>query len=288
MIAHAHLPPLALAGEVIHIALLDDPIPPFWFLVHQALYFDLDGAGLVIDGKPYRAPVSGTGFPHPAPRVEKPAGRAIFLFLNMGAFARLWGIDPARVTGSIAPLSHPDLDALHADLLAAGNDAARLALLDAHLLARHAAAPERDLPETALALLGEGAVPSVAALASRLGVTQRTLQRRFKARYGITPARYARGLRAFASVQQPGFPAISWAGVPPELDYADQSHWLKDLRDIFAIPPRRFLDNERYDWRYHARDGSPLPRPDHPDFTEFLAAQQAVRTADLARVPQPV
>jgi AraC-like DNA-binding protein len=75
------------------------------------------------------------------------------------------------------------------------------------------------------------------ALHANLSVSHRTLQRAFKRRYGVTMARYLRFHRLWATVQVSWGRAPVWKHVPPEFSFVDQSHFLRDARDIIGVPP---------------------------------------------------
>lgn len=78
-------------------------------------------------------------------------------------------------------------------------------------------------------------------LAEGLGLTLRTLQRRFASNVGITPkmlVRIVRFQRVFQMVRQE--PA-SLAGVAAECGYFDQSHMVRDFRDFAGEAPAKLL-----------------------------------------------
>jgi AraC-like DNA-binding protein len=74
-----------------------------------------------------------------------------------------------------------------------------------------------------------------------LGLLARTFTRRFEARTGLTPKRFAR-IRRLQSVVSaagavPGAGPVNWAGLAAEHGYCDQSHLIDDFRDIAGITP---------------------------------------------------
>jgi AraC-like DNA-binding protein len=79
------------------------------------------------------------------------------------------------------------------------------------------------------------------ALADSLALAPRTLQRLFAEQVGITPkhlARIVRFQRVFAAWRHdPG----SLARVAAECGYFDQSHLVRDFRDLAGMPPATFL-----------------------------------------------
>jgi len=123
-------------------------------------------------------------------------------------------------------------DRLHA----APDDRARIALVEAFLLERSFV---RDgVVGRALELLGGGT--SVAAVARALGTSERQLERRFIARVGIAPKRFAkleRFERAIARARsQASLAAAAHAG-----GYYDQSHFIRDVRHFTGLSPGELL-----------------------------------------------
>lgn len=77
---------------------------------------------------------------------------------------------------------------------------------------------------------------SIARLARSLGLTERTLQRRFQGHIGVTPKRYARIVRLRSAVlQRKDLP--SWADVAHAAGYCDQSHMNNDFQEFYGVSP---------------------------------------------------
>jgi AraC-like DNA-binding protein len=91
----------------------------------------------------------------------------------------------------------------------------------------------------AMAALRAGA--SVSHVALRLGLSLRTLERRFSAQVGITPKRFARVhrlqrvLRAVRLSSKP-----DWCVLAAEHGYTDQAHLIHDFQDIAGITPTEY------------------------------------------------
>ena len=84
-------------------------------------------------------------------------------------------------------------------------------------------------------------LPDVAAAAGALGVSTRQLERRFKARVGMSPkhfARIARFQRVFRAVEEGG---ASWVDAAAECGYYDQAHLIRDFRDLAGEAPSHLL-----------------------------------------------
>jgi len=123
-------------------------------------------------------------------------------------------------------------------------DAGRDALLHA-LVKRVASAP----PSDALARQAVDAIEvlrgelRVTELAADLGVSLRTLQRRFRAATGLSPKRYARVRRFLLAAgnvirEDPE----AWGRVAAEYGYADQAHFIRECIALTGLPPTAFAD----------------------------------------------
>lgn len=172
-------------------------------------------------------------------------GRAVgvgFLPGGWGVFTSL----PARdYVDNIVPLSTfagAAAEELLGDVLAAPDDAALVAALDAWLRSHM---PGADPPDAALVTAHEALldpdVRSVAEWARRLGRSPRQAERLALTYFGMSPKallRRQRFLRSFAAIreQPPGL----WARMI-DPGYVDQSQFIRDFRYFMGMPPRAYF-----------------------------------------------
>lgn len=255
MAVHWCLPDRRLDRAIFWYAVGDQDLGGFWGYEVDVALFNLDGAPFSIDGEERPEPwLFATNFAR-AHWIEKGAGTMVMVKFARGALYRLFGIDGdasyGRVHGADAA-RYPGLAAVDATLRAAGPAlAARIAALDAALLpyARVAAAEGPAEAFRYLAQRRHGAV-RVAEAARALGVTPRTLERHCRQRFGRTPAQLIRAVRYTAAlVPQMDGRTPGWRGVPADVPYADQSHFLRDARQLVGKPPSVW-------------PGTPKPAPD--------------------------
>jgi len=85
-------------------------------------------------------------------------------------------------------------------------------------------------------LVASGGNYRVSELASSLGLSKRTLERRFVAQIGATPKKVARVIRLRSAILQkaqlPG-----WAEVAHAVGYYDQSHMIHDFLELYGMTP---------------------------------------------------
>lgn len=125
-------------------------------------------------------------------------------------------------------------------LLEASTPQAAMDMLESVLLARavRALEPDRGVA-AAVTALGRGA--AVTEVAERLGLSERTLQRRFAERVGLPPKRFARVRRLhrlLASI--PRGCAVDWAGAALEYGYYDQAHLINEFRSLTGMTPAAY------------------------------------------------
>lgn len=165
-----------------------------------------------------------------------------FLPAGWGVFTPL----PARdYVDQIVPLSTfvgAAAETLLGDVLAAPDDAALVATLDAWFRARMAgAAPPDAALVTAHEALLDPDVRSVAEWARRLGCSTRQAERLALTYFGMSPKallRRQRFLRSFAAIrEQP--PGLWGRMIDP--GYVDQSQFIRDFRYFMGMPPRAYF-----------------------------------------------
>ena len=100
------------------------------------------------------------------------------------------------------------------------------------------------LVDRALHLLDSQPSVLVSTLARELQTSERTLERRFLARVGVTPKRYA-SLRRFERVLELSRSLPSWTDAALQAGYYDQSHFIRDFRRFAGAPPGHFRRGER-------------------------------------------
>jgi AraC-like DNA-binding protein len=83
-----------------------------------------------------------------------------------------------------------------------------------------------------------GAIP-VGELPSTVGLTSRTLLRRFRSATGLTLKRYAK-VRRFreAAARHVEAPATTWSYIAADVGYSDHAHLTREFREIHGAPPR--------------------------------------------------
>jgi len=175
----------------------------------------------------------------------EPEGCLVLAHLHPAAAAAL-GLEARSLAGTTQDLAAlwpaQELQALAEQLALAPDDAARMALLEAHAAARLAAGPAADAMVVA-AVNGIRAAPAevrIAALAEQLGVSVDTLERRFGSGVGVSPKRFARAVRLRSAV-------LSYAAdmtltdVALSAGYYDQSHFVREMQSATGLAPTRLL-----------------------------------------------
>ena len=229
-------------------------------LVEELLFPEWANIRLLLDGEWSQTFGDGRTVTHSPPmalmsgvisrtaKIRGGPGRAVgvgFLPAGWGVFTPL----PARdYVDDIVPLSifvGEAADRLLRDVLAAPDDAATVAALDAWFLARMADAETIDPAlVTAHETLLDPSVRSVAELARRLGRSSRQVERLALTYFGMSPKallRRQRFLRSFAAIRE--HPPGVW-GRLIDPGYVDQSQFIRDFRYFMGMPPRAYFSRD--------------------------------------------
>jgi AraC-like DNA-binding protein len=113
----------------------------------------------------------------------------------------------------------------------------RVQCVEQFLLSRLNVGNDDLLVQTACKALDEsgGSCP-ISMLARTLGLSERTLERRFQAHIGATPKKSARIVRLRSAILQTG-KYSGWADLAYATGYYDQSHMIHEFREFYGMPP---------------------------------------------------
>jgi AraC-like DNA-binding protein len=113
---------------------------------------------------------------------------------------------------------------------------------------------DRMVEAAVSAIIASGGVVGTAALADRLGISLRQLQRRFKDEVGIGPkllSRIQRFQRVFWALES----SSDWVDIAVQCGYFDQAHLINDFRNFAGEAPASLLSAET-DLAFHFLQGS--------------------------------
>ncbi|MFJ3815407.1 DUF6597 domain-containing transcriptional factor [Streptomyces sp. NPDC090056] len=177
------------------------------------------------------------------------AGRVCGIQFRPGGFrpfAPAWPV--STWTGRRVPLTDvfPDATAGAAAVLTPDEDHARVAALDAFLLA-HGPAPD-PAADHAMELVelvrSDRTVRGTSQLAAASGLSARSLQRLFASHVGVGPKwvilryRIHEALERAEAAETAGAP--DWAALAAELGYSDQAHLVRDFTATIGVPPTAY------------------------------------------------
>ena len=162
-----------------------------------------------------------------------------------GGLNALFGIAISELTDqgvAAQSLIGRSADHLRYDLMRAEDFAERVGAAQRWLVGRMSSAKPVDIvARIARAVIGSGGLPPVRELARQTGLSDRQFSRRFEHQTGLTPKVFARAVRFGAALEAKSeAPERSWTDIAYEAGYADQSHLIRDSRQLGGAPPRRF------------------------------------------------
>lgn len=166
------------------------------------------------------------------------------------AGARRFFREPASdLTGRFVSLDElwgPVAERLRAQLYEARSRAERARMLEDALLDELRGDDDRGtVAGTAVWILKNEGRVSVREAARHAGLSERSLERRFRDELGITPKAFARIVRLQGVLRAIGREAEpDWAGVAAECSYFDQPHLIRDFRALTGETPAEFVKNQ--------------------------------------------
>lgn len=227
------------------------PLTDFLYPEWGNVRFAMSGAWIVRmpgyeNNSPQTAALFGPADRHGA--VETSGGKTIGFGLTPIGWSRLIGSDASLMANRVEALGVRlglDGEVLRAELIALGDDAARIAYLETAI--RDVLAIRPPVGDAVLAV--DGALrdrpESVAAFAGALGLSDRTLHRQCLHIFGFPPKRLMRLQRFLETLGH----VRSAVGAPIRTtvddSYYDQSHFYRDFRDFMAMSPRKYFSAPR-------------------------------------------
>jgi AraC-like DNA-binding protein len=108
------------------------------------------------------------------------------------------------------------------------------------------AAPDRAVRAAVELIARERTPPSVGSMSARLGRSTRWVQRTFRETVGLSPKMLSRIRRVQRAMRlATSAPKRTWSSIAADAGYFDQSHLVRDFREIVGVTPSAFAARER-------------------------------------------
>lgn len=260
-----YLPADALRPLITAYYVVDAPAPladfthPEWGNIRFLLSGDMRFGS--VDGSDMAPPAASAVLFGPSDRTQRfdsRGGRTIGVGLTPLGWLSLIGSDASKAANAILPLGNElgvDGEALRQQLIAADDDAAMVAILDAVLLARK---PEPSRYYAAVAKIQQallvGKAEDVAALAEEVDMEQRTLHRVCRTVFGFSSVRLLRRQRFLRTLAKVRDALDQPLGQLIDSQYYDQAHFNRDFKAHMGMTPMAYFSSPREIMR-RAQDG---------------------------------
>jgi AraC-like DNA-binding protein len=190
----------------------------------------------------------------------------VVLFRGTGYY-RLFAVPPADLADRVheaADVAGRDVETLHDRLRAAGSAPEMARLADHYLASRIGPASLQIHPVHYIAerLRESGGCSSLLHLARHTQISTRQIERKFIEQLGMTAKRYARIVRFRNALRQKlEHPTSSWTEVSHLAGYYDQTHLVKEFRDLVGTTPSSYLRQVSLGHETETLSADPAPPP---------------------------
>jgi AraC-like DNA-binding protein len=193
--------------------------------------------------EPGRSEVHGV-YPRRFSRVIEGSGRVLGTKFRPGGFRAFMNTSVARLTGKVVASSTifgPAIHELEAEAVACADAGAAFELVESFLVQRDPISTVEfaKITEIVRSIVEDRSITRVEMLADRFDVGVRQMQRTFHDYVGVSPKwviqRY-RLIEVAERLRRQKEP-IDFAALALELGYADQSHFIRDFRNLVGMTP---------------------------------------------------
>jgi AraC-like DNA-binding protein len=169
-------------------------------------------------------------------------GKAVGVKFRPGGFHPFLPLPAWRLTDSALTLEEAFGDDPHAEVLAAREDRAQIAVVERFLRSLPRAPDPRvaEVVEMFRLILRDPSLVRVEQLAVRTGRSPRALQRLFREYVGVTPKWVLQRLRLHEAAERMADGAGDWASLALDLGYFDQAHFINDFRRVVGRSPGEY------------------------------------------------
>ena len=172
--------------------------------------------------------------------------RTLGVVLEPGALRALLDLDAHILTDDCLDLSEllpADSDFLER-MATRKKPTAQIAMLEdflRRLLRKRRIYEEWRTLRTAYNLISEDAkLRSIAEIRSELGISERSLERRFRQRVGVSPRLYGRIVRFQSAMNYMRAGAADFTALAHNSHYSDQSHFIREFKEFAGTTPAKF------------------------------------------------
>lgn len=182
-----------------------------------------------------------------------------------GGLKRFFGIDAWELNNDVGSTSEFSVDSLNKKLYDAQSNQDKTNVLNHFFTERlkEYSKYRSALPPFILNQAFDLSDQMVYELTKKLKISERHLQRIFKATIGVSPYTYRKILRFEAALQKLNTENFSTLSeVTFDLGYADQSHFIREFKEFSDLTPKQFLQNN-----YLEDEGAAYLKPQKQELT---------------------
>lgn len=174
-------------------------------------------------------------------RTLEGAGRALGVMFRPAGFRPFLGRAMSTITDRVLPAAEVFGSSFEEAVLE--DEGEMISAADAFLagVVSEATQPSEETTGIVERVAADPGLVRVDALAARVGLSVRQLQRRFADHVGVSPKKVVRRYRLYEAAERTRKgTVVDWAALALELGYSDQSHLTRDFSATIGMPPDRY------------------------------------------------
>lgn len=183
--------------------------------------------------------------------------------LKAGSLKSLFKTDAFEFTNRLIPLNELATHDINDRLLNTSNQNARIDIISNYLLSKISRKKDTDsiIEDSIKKMNKDTSGTNLSSLNKYYNISERHFERKFKSSIGIRPQQYLRILKFQKAIHQMRMVLPDkLSAIAYDLNYADQSHFIRDFKEFSGLTPKEFLRQDLKFTDFHEQGFTDTPK----------------------------